>query len=290
MITPPAGLRPHRDEQNPAYVLLSPPCLSPGDWPCQSQPTRITPTSTPMTPDRRRQLLAFLTSLGLDPAPSSAEALAPLDEALSHTSAGLAFNHEQLEFLGDAVLRLAAAEFLERHHPQLKVGERSALRAQLVSDRWLAELGEACQIEAVLRIGPIAAGDKSGRATLRAEACEAVIGALYRIWGDLEPVHRWLTPHWQRTTAELQADPHRHNWKSALQEWSQAAGLGLPHYNCLECNQLHGDPRRFHCAVALGERELGEGWGGSRRLAEQQAARMALEAVQPKAPPPASPS
>ena len=243
-----------------------------------------------MTPDRRRQLLAFLTSLGLDPAPSSAEALAPLDEALSHTSAGLAFNHEQLEFLGDAVLRLAAAEFLERHHPQLKVGERSALRAQLVSDRWLAELGEACQIEAVLRIGPIAAGDKSGRATLRAEACEAVIGALYRIWGDLEPVHRWLTPHWQRTTAELQADPHLHNWKSALQEWSQAAGLGLPSYSSRECNQLHGDPRRFHCAVALGERELGEGWGGSRRLAEQQAARMALEAVQPKGAPPASPS
>ena len=179
------------------------------------------------------------------------------------------------------MLRLAAAEFLERHHPQLSVGERSALRAQLVSDRWLAELGEACQIEAVLRIGPIAAGDKSGRATLRAEACEAVIGALYRIWGDLEPVHRWLTPHWQRTTAELQADPHRHNWKSALQEWSHGSR---------ECNQLHGDPRRFHCAVALGGRELGEGWGGSRRLAEQQAARMALEAVQPKGAPPASPS
>jgi ribonuclease-3 len=241
-----------------------------------------------MTPDRRRQLLAFLTSLGLDPAPNSAEALAPLDEALSHTSAGLAFNHEQLEFLGDAVLRLAAAEFLERHHPQLKVGERSALRAQLVSDRWLAELGQTCQIEAVLRIGPIAAGDKSGRATLRAEACEAVIGALYRIWGTLEPVHRWLTPHWQRTTAELQADPHLHNWKSALQEWSQAEGLGLPHYNCRECNQIHGDSKRFHCAVALGGRELGEGWGGSRRLAEQQAARMALKAVQPKAPPQAS--
>jgi ribonuclease-3 len=233
-----------------------------------------------MTPDRQRQLRAFLTSLGLDPAALSAEALAPLDQALTHTSAGLVFNHEQLEFLGDAVLRLAAAEFLERHHPRLSVGERSALRAQLVSDRWLAELGETCQIEAVLRIGPIAAGDRSGRATLRAEACEAVIGALYRLWGDLEPVHRWLTPHWQRTTAELQADPHRHNWKSALQEWSQAEGLGLPSYSSREANQNHGDPKRFHCSVALGERRLGEGWGGSRRLAEQQAARMALEAVQ----------
>jgi ribonuclease-3 len=232
-----------------------------------------------MTPDRQRQLLAFLTSLGLDPAPARAEALAPLDEALSHTSAGLAFNHEQLEVLGDAVLRLAAAEFLERHHSQLSVGERSALRAQLVSDRWLAELGEACQIEAVLRIGPIAAGDKSGRATLRAEACEAVIGALYRIWGDLEPVHRWLTPHWHRTTAELKADPHLHNWKSALQEWSQAGKRGLPSYSCDQVSQVHADPRRFHCRVQLESKLLGEGWGGSRRQAEQDAARSALEAL-----------
>ncbi len=238
-----------------------------------------------MTPDRRRQLLAFLTSLGLDPAPNSAEALAPLDEALSHTSAGLAFNHEQLEFLGDAVLRLAAAEFLERHHPQLKVGERSALRAQLVSDRWLAELGETCQIEAVLRIGPIAAGDNSGRATLRAEACEAVIGALYRIWGDLEPVHRWLTPHWQRTTAELQADPHLHNWKSALQEWSQAQARGLPSYEGEERSRIHGDPHRFQCRVSLGEQLLGEGWGGSRRDAEQEAARVALEDLKTRSTP-----
>ena len=228
---------------------------------------------------RRQQLLAFLSGLGLEPPSSLSNHLAPLEEALTHTSAGRPYNHEQLEFLGDAVLRLAASEFLERHQPQLSVGERSALRAQLVSDRWLAELGERCGIETVLRIGAVAAGDQIGRSRLRAEACEAVIGALYRLWGDLTPVEHWLTPHWQRSLAELSADPHRHNWKSALQEWSQGEQRGLPSYQCEEVSQRHGDPRRFHSRVLLGPEPLGEGWGGSRRQAEQEAARAALAAL-----------
>jgi len=240
-----------------------------------------------MNAERRAQLLGFLEAQGLElPARSAVvaagagEPLSWLDEALTHTSAGLARNHERLEFLGDAVLRLAASEFLQQQRPNLSVGQSSALRAQLVSDRWLAELGERCGIDAALRLGAIAAGDAAGRATLRAEACEAVIGALYRIWGNLEPVLLWLTPHWQTSLAELAADPHRHNWKSALQEWSQGEGLGLPAYASDECSQVHADPRRFRCRVSIGSRQLGEGWGRSRRLAEQEAARTALEALQ----------
>ena len=231
--------------------------------------------SSAQAPDRPAQLQAFLAGLGLS-APAGAD-LAPLDAALTHTSAGLAIDHERLEFLGDAVLRLAATEFLEREQPQLGVGQSSSLRAQLVSDRWLGELGERCGVEAALRIGPMAAGDQAGRATLRAEACEAVVGALYRIWGGrLEPVLQWLSPHWRAAAAELEADPDRHNWKSALQEWSQAEGLGLPSYSSEERSRVHADPRRFHCRVSLGTRLLGEGWGGSRRQAEQDAARIAL--------------
>jgi ribonuclease-3 len=243
-------------------------------------------------PQRRQQLLALLTDLGLDPCQpggpdGSAQALAPIDEALSHTSARLGRNHERLEFLGDAVLRLAAAEYLEQHHAVLSVGQRSALRAQLVSDRWLAELGERCGLERVWRIGAMAAGDKAGRATLLAELCEA----------------RWLTPHWQRSSQELLHDPDRHNWKSALQEWSQARGLGLPSYLCQQVSTGHGDLRRFHCTARLAiEREaggpasegaaaeepapegtvmdcVGEGWGPSRRAAEQAAAELLLAAL-----------
>ena len=76
----------------------------------------------------------LLIRLGLV-APADETALQPLRAALTHTSAGLAVNHEELEFLGDAVLRLACTEFLEEHNPTLSVGDRSAIRAQLVSDR-----------------------------------------------------------------------------------------------------------------------------------------------------------
>ena len=256
----------------------------------------MTPRSTHPTalgPDRRRQLLAFLEAIGvIHPARSGAAAaeridpdLEPIDEALTHTSAGLPRNHERLEFLGDAVLRLAAADHLQRNHPELSVGACSELRAQIVSDRWLAELGESCQIDSVLRLGPLAIGDLAGRRTIRAEACEALMGALYEAWGNLSPVHRWLAPHWECSIAELIADPHRHNWKSALQEWSQAEGMGLPHYRAEERSQRHGDPRRFACWVELKGQPLGEGWGGSRREAEQQAARAAL-AARPLSPAP----
>ncbi len=240
-----------------------------------------------MRPERHQQLVAFLRSLDLEPGNRD---LAPIEEALTHTSAGRAVNHERLEFLGDAVLRLAAAEFLQKHYPSQSVGRCSALRAQLVSDRWLAELGERCGIDRVLHLGPMASGDAAGRATVRAECCEALLGGLYEAWGagqgGLEPVHHWLTPHWQHSSAELLADPDRHNWKSALQEWTQAAGLGLPHYTCQECSRIHADPRRFRCTVTINtdrgpEREGHEGWGRSRRSAEQEAARAALAVLKP---------
>jgi ribonuclease-3 len=240
---------------------------------------------------RRHQLLSLLRGLGLDPAAPGgpgvdAAALTPIDEALTHTSAGLPRNHERLEFLGDAVLRLAAAEFLEREQPRLGVGRRSAIRAQLVSDRWLAELAERCAIEPAIRIGGVARGDRAARATLRAECAEALVGGLYEAWGGgtagLATVQAWLTPHWRRDTEVLLADPHRHNWKTALQEWSQGRGLGLPSYACEQRSQSHGDPRRFHCSVHVGDL-AGSGWGGSRREAEQQAARAALERIRPPA-------
>ncbi len=243
-----------------------------------------------MTPQRRQQLLAFLESLGLgaasgllppDPAAAGA-ALATLDEALTHSSTGQPRHHDRLEFLGDAVLRLAAAEFLRSAHPALSVGETSALRAQLVSDRWLSELARTIALEPVLLLGPMAAGDRAGRATVLAECCEALVGAIYTVGGGpqggLTAVQRWLAPHWRASAAELLADPLRHNWKSVLQEWSQGQGLGLPAYRCQERSRVHGDPERFECRVEVADLS-GEGRGGSRREAEQQAARAALAAL-----------
>ena len=233
-----------------------------------------------MNQKRQDQLINFMLKIGLDiEFIRPEEKLLILDAALTHTSAGLGINHEKLEFLGDAVLRLAATEFLEIKYPNISVGEGSTMRAQLVSDRWLSEVGAALEIESFLVFGPKATGDSSALETLRAEACEASIGALYRMWGNLSPVMKWLTPYWQKTANKLKNDPSLYNWKSALQEWSQGQKRGLPEYNCKEISQIHADPRRFHCQVSLGEQILDEGWGRSRRQAEQESARAALSQI-----------
>ena len=252
-----------------------------------------------LSPQRRRQLKGLLGSLGLEATPTD---LMPVEEALSHTSARLPLNHERLEFLGDAVLRLAAALFLREHHPKLSVGQWSALRSQMVSDRWLSHLARRCDLLSAVHLGAMAASDSAGRNTVLAETCEALIGGIYEAWGGssagLTAVLEWLTPHWRAEVDVLLSDPHRHNWKSALQEWSQARGLGLPSYRCQERLKQHGAPERFHCQVALDANPLdpgettrpvmtieGKGRGGSRREAEQQAARNALEQLGMFSPP-----
>ena len=229
-------------------------------------------------------LQELLIRLGLQQ-PADEAALQPLRTALTHTSAGLEVNHEELEFLGDAVLRLACAEFLEQNHPNLSVGERSAFRAQLVSDRWLAELAAELQLDGLIKQGSATAADTTARATVRAECCEALVGAVYLAWGGadggLHAVRQWLDPQWQRSCLELASDPHRHNWKSALQELTQAQQAGLPSYATTEENSNHGDQRRFRSVVSVNAKEKGCGWGPSRRLAEQDAAREALEQLKP---------
>ena len=164
-----------------------------------------------ITPQREQQLQALWRQLvagssGTKENELNPEQLEHLDEALTHTSTGLARHHEQLEFLGDAVLRLAASDFIESEHPQMPVGERSALRAQLVSDRWLAELGSNIGIEALIKLGAKARGDEAARATLRAEHCEALIGAIYKISGQVLTVQTWLTTYWQETSRDVLAD------------------------------------------------------------------------------------
>lgn len=225
---------------------------------------------------RRQALLALLQRICPKETPSM-EMLTLVDQALTHVSSGRQKHHERLEFLGDAVLRLTATQYLDRAHPDLLVGECSTLRAQLVSDRWLTALGEQLELEPLLILGTKARGDDAARATLLADTTEALIGALFEATGCLATIHLWLTPHWHHTAVDVLAAPHRFNSKTALQEWSQGQALGLPHYATEERSQRHGDPRRFCSRVSIGDRVAAEGWGRSRKDAEQEAANAALD-------------
>jgi len=241
-------------------------------------------TDYKLAPQRIKQLKNFLLRLKIDPedlvniSESDLELkLQIINEALTHTSAQAKYNHERLEFLGDAVLRLAASEFIDRKFPYMKVGERSALRSQIVSDDWLASVGESIQIEEILIIGTKASKDSSALQTLQAEATEALIGAIYECFRDLHKIHNWLYQYWLVSSNKFLDDPYRQNPKSALQEWSQSNGLKLPKYEIEEITQHHGDPNRFFCKVYLEGNAIGKGWGRSRKLAEKEAAKFAMQ-------------
>ena len=202
-----------------------------------------------------------------------------LDEALTHISAGSEKNHEQLEFLGDAVLRLVATEFIAQNHSDLSVGESSKLRANLVSDRWLAEVGDSLDLEQYMLLGRHAENDISAKQTLFADVTEALIGALYLSFSGFDEIHRWLTPHWLKTVEELKTSPHLNNSKTNLQEWSQGLKFGLPTYTTKECSRIHGDPKRFTSLVSINGEIFGEAFCKSRKEAEQNAASRAMNLI-----------
>lgn len=228
-----------------------------------------------MEESRRTQLQQLIATLQLDPnAPINWDLL---DEALTHPTAGEPVDYERLEFLGDAVLRLAAADYLMAANPTSLVGELTSIRATLVSDRTLAELAEIYGIDQYLKLSNAAARDHAGRASRTADAMEAIIGALYQSTGDHSLVRPWLDPHFAQRSAEVRADPTFQNYKAALQEWTQAHYKSLPEYRVTELTTVHGHPERFAAEVWFRQECLGQGKGRSIKSAEQEAAREAYQ-------------
>ena len=111
------------------------------------------------------------------------------NEALTHSSGDTINNYEKLEFFGDAVLRLAASNFIQKKYINMSVGNRSELRSQIVSDEWLTKLGQQINIEKVIIKGQKAIGDENSKNTIIAEATEALIGALYKCFNSIKEVN-----------------------------------------------------------------------------------------------------
>lgn len=228
-------------------------------------------------PRRQRQLQSLVQKLGLP-------AQAPvqwhlLDLALTHPTVSTEANYEQLEFLGDAVVRLVAAEVLWETYPDYPVGEFAAIRSVLVSDRILATLADEYGLELYLLVSGSAISDKAGQESRLADAFEAVLGALYLSTHTLELVRPWLDPHFKQLAAQIRTDPARLNYKAALQEWTQAHFKVLPEYRVHETSQPHGALERFTAEVWLQDRHLGQGTGRSIKAAEQAAAQVAFLAI-----------
>lgn len=239
-----------------------------------------------MHPSRVTQLRRLLQKLGLpETAPVN---LQWLDQALTHATASADENYERLEFVGDAVVKLAAAELLYELYPDLPEGELSAFRGIMVSDRTLATIADSYNFDRYLILGHSAQSNSTGRETRLADALEAVLAAFYLSTHDLSLIHPWLNEHFRRIAAQLAQDPTRQNYKGALQALSQRHYQTLPEYRTDELNQTYGDPERYRSAVWLQGECLGVGKGPSIKAAEKAAAREAyLKLRSPNEEPPA---
>src|SRR5580704_15214656 len=199
-------------------------------------------------------------------------------------------DNEQLEFVGDAVLGLAVAESLFRRFPGSREGELTRLRASLVSRRHLGQVAARINLGALLRLGR--GEEQSGgreKPALLANALEAVIAALY-LDGGLDVARAFIEEHIIEPTLPdlhlaMQAGDTFSgaigDHKSALQEHLQATGAGQPQY-VLTAQSGPDHQKLFRVEVRIpdghgGTRAFGEYAATSKKQAQQQAARIAVE-------------
>lgn len=199
-------------------------------------------------------------------------------------------DNEQLEFVGDAVLGLVVAESLFRRFPESREGELTRLRASLVSRTHLAVVAAALDLGSVLLLGR--GEEQSGgrrKPALVSNALEAVIAALY-LDGGMEVARAFIertviTPYVHGLESALAAGGKFTgaigDHKSALQEYMQSSGAGQPQY--MLTAQSGPDHRKtFRVEVRVHEgngesRPIAESEGASKKQAQQEAARIALE-------------
>ena len=191
-------------------------------------------------------------------------------------------DNERLEFLGDTVLQMAVTRHIFGEYPFLKEGQMTRVRAAVVRKESLAQVAEAVGLGEALRLGK--GQEQSGgrrKASILADAMEAVIGAVYQD-GGWKPAERLVITHWREMIATQAATPDALDAKTQLQELLAPEGK-KPEYRSRGEGPSHAP--RFEAEVWVEGERHGVGEGSSRRQAEQQAARRAIEALYADAAP-----
>lgn len=204
-----------------------------------------------------------------------------LENALMHSSyanerraAGFTSN-ERLEFLGDSVLGLTAAEFLYTHRPVLPEGRMTRLRAELVCEASLHKAALALGLGEFMRLGrgEELTGGRS-RASILADMVESIIAAIY-LDGGMDEAKHFIMTH-VLSDAEIGEDHPSADYKTALQELVQRRGEVQIRYDLIgETGPDHN--KTFSFSVSVDGKTIGEGSGRTKKEAEQMAARCALE-------------
>lgn len=199
--------------------------------------------------------------------------------ALTHRSCGKR-NNERLEFLGDSILNFVIADALFAKFPMAREGQLSRLRARLVKGETLAVIARELGVGDYLRLG---SGElKSGgfrRDSILADSVEAIIGSIY-LDSDFYTVRGFILSWFESRLADLDLKETLKDSKTQLQEFLQSRHAPLPNYELLSVDgEPHSQTFHIRCEVELLDKPT-EGVGSSRRQAEQNAAREALNLLQ----------
>jgi ribonuclease-3 len=206
-----------------------------------------------------------------------------LEHALTHTSranedvSGGVVDNESMEFLGDAVLGFVIADLLFRDFPEFDEGQKSKIKASLVSTTTLARQAKRLALGEDLLLGR--GEEKTGgrrKQALLADTYEALIAAIY-LDGGIDHAQAFIV----REFGGLIEDVRRtgiggQDYKSALQEQLQARDVSLPEYRVVG-TEGPDHRKQFQVAVVVKGEALAEATGPSKKEAEQEAARLALE-------------
>ena len=202
--------------------------------------------------------------------------LALTHRSFSYENGGTPTN-DRLEFLGDSVLGLLITEALFERYPDLDESKLSPLRSSVVNTKALATIARELALGQYLRIGKgeEATGGRD-KNSLLADSLEALVGAIYIEHGYIataKVVLRWCESALTAATAEgANLDS-----KTALQELASARGLNGPEYEITEFGPDHD--KSFTALAILSGEKFSQGFGKSKREAEQIAAKLAYDAI-----------
>ena len=208
-----------------------------------------------------------------------------LEHAMTHTSranedvSGGVRDNESLEFLGDAVLGFLIADLLFNEFPEHDEGQKSKIKAAMVSTATLGRLAERLSLGDHLLLGR--GEEKTGgrqKQALLADSYEALIAAIY-LDGGIEHVRAFVAREFAALVDEARVGAAGQDYKSALQELVQSRNEPLPEYRLI--GTVGPDHRKlFQVEVVVNGGPVADATGTSKKEAEQEAARLALEKLQ----------
>lgn len=189
-------------------------------------------------------------------------------------------DNEQLEFLGDTIIGFVVGEYLLVNHPDFSEGRLSKLRAQLVSSSSLFRSASALQLGRFLRLGKGAEkSDGRKKPAVLVDATEALVAALY-LDGGMDAARRFVLKQLEADLKDIRSGRFIFcDFKSRLQERLHSLREAPPEYSIID-ESGPGHRRQFSVRLTIEGEPTAQGRGATKKSAEQDAARQALETVE----------